>query len=546
MKEKKCRPRVVEEPQRNSKDQGYTESKGQMGARGFTALGLVLLAPSAQGITLWHAGNVPAFTPPLPGRASPPDQVLECLSFKEVCGYEIDKVATPALPQMPDLKLHDFSNPVPFLRLPFGLPAQVLALCFVAVLPVHPLSSDCHGVRVQPAAHQPVDDAMEPIGGADPNPFLSLWVSLLVLARNPAFAFLLGNIAGQFLLHKSIDLRDLASMVNDHLKSVFKRAAGMAKNGAEEKLELLRAGTDCAANALAASMLHSLPDAARNRTKYLRATGRSTMMIVEKVKCAIGRTPLSFQHHVQATLHGLGALTAHTVHFAEVAASTTAPKLRAAQQRCADAYGMLQPAGVSATTTACSACASFWSACVDAVQNQAWPRLCRAAAVCFERGKDAATRARSGMKDTVVPACGAACGELAQTVRDTIWPAFLAAALASARQARHTFGQLRASVRGGWGRLSAGVGSVLSEYYVDLEPMNLGLVANATSGAFRSLRAVHAHVALSMQSLSRRVALTMETRWADSETEVRIKRLFVAAIPALFAVIGVYRRMLLS
>ena len=250
------------------------------------------------------------------------------------------------------------------------------------------------------------------------------------------------------------------------------------------------------------------------------------MMIVEKVKCAIGRTPLSFQHHVQATLHGLGALTAHTVHFAEVAASTTAPKLRAAQQRCADAYGMLQPAGVSATTTACSACASFWSACVDAVQNQAWPRLCRAAAVCFERGKDAATRARSGMKDTVVPACGAACGELAQTVRDTI-----------------SFGQLRARVRGGWGRLSAGVESIMSEYYVDLEPMNPGRVANATSGALRSLRAVQANMALGVQSFSRRVALTMERWWADSETEMRVKQVFAAAIPALFAVIGVYRRM---
>ena len=437
---------------------------------------------------------------------------------------------------MPDLKLHDFSNPAPFLRLPFGLPAQVLAPCFVAVLPVHPLSSDSHGVGVQPAAHQPADDAMAPIGGADPNPFLSLWVSLLVLVRNPALTFLLGNIAGQFLLHKSIDLRDpLASVDLDHLKSSFKRTAGMVKNGAEEKLELLCAGTDCAANALAASMLHSLPDAARNRTKHL--------MIVENVKCAIGSTPPSFQRHVQATLHGLRALIAHTAHFAEVTASTTAPKLRAAQQRCADAFAILQPAAVSATTTACSACASLWTACVDAVQNKAWPRLSRAAAVSLEKGKDAATRFKSSMKDTVIPACGASCGELAQTVRDTIWPAVLAAAHASARQARHTFGQLRARVRGGWGRLSAGVESIMSEYYVDLEPMSPGLVANATSGALRSLRAVQADMALGVQSFSRRVALTMERWWADSETEMRVKQVFAAAIPALFAVIGVYRRM---
>ena len=436
---------------------------------------------------------------------------------------------------MPDLKLHDFSNPAPFLRLPFGLPAQVLALCFVAVLPVHPLSSDCHGVGVQPAAHQPADDAMAPIGGADPNPFLSLWVSLLVLVRNPALTFLLGNIAGQFLLHKSIDLRDpLASVDLDHLKSSFKRTAGMVKNGAEEKLELLCAGTDCAANALAASMLHSLPDAARNRTKHL--------MIVENVKCAIGSTPPSFQRHVQATLHGLRVLIAHTAHFAEVTASTTAPKLRAAQQRCADAFAILQPAAVSATTTACSACASLWTACVDAVQNKAWPRLSRAAAVSLEKGKDAATRFKSSMKDTVIPACGASCGELAQTVRDTIWPAVLAAAHASARQARHTFGQLRARVRGGWGRLSAGVESIMSEYYVDLEPMNPGRVANATSGALRSLRAVQANMALGVQSFSRRVALTMERWWADSETDMRVKQVFAAAIPALFAVIGVYNR----
>ena len=420
---------------------------------------------------------------------------------------------------MPDLKLHDFSNPAPFLRLPFGLPAQVLAPCFVAVLPVHPLSSDSHGVGVQPAAHQPADDAMAPIGGADPNPFLSLWVSLLVLVRNPALTFLLGNIAGQFLLHKSIDLRDpLASVDLDHLKSSFKRTAGMVKNGAEEKLELLCAGTDCAANALAASMLHSLPDAARNRTKHL--------MIVENVKCAIGSTPPSFQRHVQATLHGLRALIAHTAHFAEVTASTTAPKLRAAQQRCADAFGILQPAAVSATTTACSACASLWTACVDAVQNKAWPRLSRAAAVSLEKGKDADTRVKSAMKDTVIPACGAACGELAQTVRDTI-----------------SFGQLRARVRGGWGRLSAGVESIMSEYYVDLEPMSPGLVANATSGALRSLRAVQADMALGVQSFSRRVALTMRRWWADSETEMRVKQVFAAAIPALFAVIGVYRRM---
>ena len=62
------------------------------GAAGFAALGLVLLAPSAQGITLWHAGNVPAFTPSLPGRASMP-RPTRFLKVP-VCGNEIDKVGT--------------------------------------------------------------------------------------------------------------------------------------------------------------------------------------------------------------------------------------------------------------------------------------------------------------------------------------------------------------------------------------------------------------------------------------------------------------------
>jgi hypothetical protein len=82
----------------------------------------------------------------------------------------------------------------------------------------------------------------------------------------------------------------------------------------------------------------------------------------------------------------------------------------------------------------------------------------------------------------------------------------------------------------------------MSEYYVDLEPMSPGLVANATSGALRSLRAVQADMALGVQSFSRRVALTMRRWWADSETEMRVKQVFAAAIPALFAVIGVYNR----
>ena len=78
------------EPQRNS---FIKQARDLMAASaGFAALGLVLLAQSAQGITLWHAVNVPAFTPSLPGRASMP-RPTRFLKVP-VCGNEIDKVGT--------------------------------------------------------------------------------------------------------------------------------------------------------------------------------------------------------------------------------------------------------------------------------------------------------------------------------------------------------------------------------------------------------------------------------------------------------------------
>ena len=159
---------------------------------------------------------------------------------------------------MPDLKLHDFSNPAPFLRLPFGLPAQVLALCFVGCL------FTCLTATVLAMRRQHISPrmSMAPIGSGSNRSLL--WVSV-VLVRNPTHvppAHRRPVPAAQIRR----PARPSCIVDLDHLK-LIQGTAGMVKNGAE-KLELLCAGTDCAANAL--------QRACCIRCQMLRTTERST------------------------------------------------------------------------------------------------------------------------------------------------------------------------------------------------------------------------------------------------------------------------------